>query len=137
MPLSNPGRLAEVDPKDANEWTQGRALLASGNALIYPGLGFGAMITQAKSMTDTMIIAGTQRLASLAPALKDPGLPLLPDFSDAPEVNYEVAVAVAEQAIEEGSAGVKWQKGEAREKIRQTQWIPVYRDFSYDPEGLH
>lgn len=31
MPLSNPGRLAEVDPKDANEWTEGRALMATGS----------------------------------------------------------------------------------------------------------
>ena len=58
------------------------------DALIYPGLGFGSMITQASTMTDTMIIAGTRRLASLAPALRDPDLPLLPDFADAPKVNY-------------------------------------------------
>lgn len=94
------------------------------------------MITQARTMTDSMIIAGTRRLASLAPALKDPDLPLLPDFADAPEVNYEIAVAVGEQAIIEGSAGVDWHKDEVRERIRQEQWIPVYKDFIYDPEGL-
>ena len=95
------------------------------------------MITQAKSMTDTMIIPGTRRPASPAPALKDPDLPLLPDFADAPEVNYEIAVAVAEQAIEEGSAGVDWHKDEVREKIRLAQWIPVYKEFIYDAEGAH
>ncbi|KAI0348336.1 hypothetical protein BDW22DRAFT_1350522 [Trametopsis cervina] len=156
MPLSNPSRLVEVDPKDANDWTEGRALMATGspfppctqpggkeyiiaecnNALVYPGLGFGAMITRARTMTDTMIIAGTQRLASLAPALRDPDLPLLPDFADAPEVNYEVAVAVAEQAIEEGSADVDWSKDEVRSRIRETQWQPVYADYEYDPKGL-
>lgn len=31
FPLSNPSRLAEVDPKDANDWTEGKALLASGS----------------------------------------------------------------------------------------------------------
>jgi malate dehydrogenase (oxaloacetate-decarboxylating) len=31
MPLSNPGRLAEVDPKDANDWTKGKALMATGS----------------------------------------------------------------------------------------------------------
>jgi malate dehydrogenase (oxaloacetate-decarboxylating) len=106
------------------------------NALIYPGLGYGAMITQARIMTDTMIIAGTQRLASLAPALKDPDLPLLPDFADAPKVNFEVAVAVAEQAIEEGNAGVEWTKDEVRDRVKDAQWQPVYKDFVYDPEGL-
>ncbi|KAI0964509.1 hypothetical protein AcW1_001314 [Taiwanofungus camphoratus] len=31
FPLSNPSRLAEVDPKDANDWTEGKALMASGS----------------------------------------------------------------------------------------------------------
>ncbi|KAI0684678.1 hypothetical protein BC835DRAFT_1388565 [Cytidiella melzeri] len=156
MPLSNPSTLVEVEPKDANDWTEGRALMATGspfppchqpngkeyiigecnNALIYPGLGFGSMITNARTMTDTMIIAGTRRLASLAPALRDPDLPLLPDFADAPKVNYEVAVAVAEQAIEEGSARVGWKKEEVRERVKEAQWQPVYEDYEYDPEGI-
>ena len=93
------------------------------------------MITEARTMTDTMIIAGAQRLASLAPALKDPDLPLLPDFADAPTVNFEVAVAVAEQAIDEGTAGVPWKKDEVRERVKAAQWQPVYKDFVYDPNG--
>ena len=68
------------------------------DALIYPGLGFGAMLSKARTLTDTMIIAGTRRLASLAPALADPDDALLPDFADAPRVNYEVAVAVVDVA---------------------------------------
>ena len=31
LPLSNPSRLVEVDPKDASDWTGGRALLATGS----------------------------------------------------------------------------------------------------------
>lgn len=31
LPLSNPSRLVEVDPKDANDWTGGKALLATGS----------------------------------------------------------------------------------------------------------
>ncbi|KAJ3739705.1 hypothetical protein DFH05DRAFT_1584788 [Lentinula detonsa] len=155
FPLSNPSRLVEVDPKDANDWTKGKALLATGspfppakmpngkdyiiaecnNALIYPGLGFGAMISQSRQMTDTMIIAGARRLASLSPALKDPDDALLPDFGDAPSINFEVAVAVAEQAIEEGSAGVDWKKEEVREKAKAKLWQPVYGEYVYDENG--
>ena len=105
------------------------------DALIYPGLGFGAMITLSRTMTDSMILAGTRRLASLSPALSDPDKPLLPDFADAPEVNYEVAVAVAEQAVEEGSAGVPWGKSEVAERVREAQWVPVYKEFVWDQEG--
>ena len=31
LPLSNPTRLHEADPKDINEWTQGKALIATGS----------------------------------------------------------------------------------------------------------
>ncbi|KAF4573571.1 NAD-dependent malic enzyme, mitochondrial [Pleurotus pulmonarius] len=105
------------------------------DALIYPGLGFGAVLCQSRRMTDTMIIAGAQRLASLSPALKDPDDSLLPDFDDAPKVNFEIGVAVAEQAIEEGSAGVDWKKSEVRQKAAERLWRPVYGEYIYDPEG--
>lgn len=122
------------------------------NALIYPGLGLGAIISQSRTMSDTMLLAGTQALASLAPALKDPDQALLPDFQgmypycvastnydswfiDAKRANYEVAVAVAEQAIAEGSAGVKWKKEEVRERVKAKQWEAFYGTFKYDPKG--
>ncbi|KAF9492252.1 hypothetical protein BDN71DRAFT_1451813 [Pleurotus eryngii] len=155
LPLSNPSKLVEVDPADANKWTEGKALIATGspfpptkmpngkdyiiaecnNALIYPGLGFGAMICQSRRMTDDMIIAGARRLASLSPALEDPDNALLPDFGDAPGINFEVAVAVAEQAIEEGSAGVDWKKEDVRERAKERRWQPIYGEYVYDPEG--
>ncbi len=31
LPLSNPSRLVEVKPSDANDWTEGRALMATGS----------------------------------------------------------------------------------------------------------
>ena len=31
FPLSNPSRLVEVDPKDANDWSEGMALIATGS----------------------------------------------------------------------------------------------------------
>ena len=86
-------------------------------------------------MTDSMIIAGARRLASLSPALKDPDEALLPDFVDSPSVNFEVAVAVAEQAIEEGVAGVDWKKEEVREKAKDKQWLPIYGQYVYDEDG--
>ncbi|KAL1741362.1 hypothetical protein HDZ31DRAFT_67003 [Schizophyllum fasciatum] len=153
--LSNPSRLVEVHPHDANAWTEGRALLATGspfppakmpsgrdypiaecnNALIYPGLGFGAVLSRSREVTDNMIIAGARRLASLSPALQDPDNSLLPDFQDAPAVNLEVAVAVAEQAIEDGTAGVSWAKEEVRERAKERSWEPVYPNYVYDENG--
>lgn len=82
-----------------------------------------------------MIIAGAQALASLSPALHDPDAALLPDFQDSPIVNYEVAVAVAEHAIDEGYATVKWGKHEVRERLKDRIWHPVYGKYVYDKDG--
>jgi len=155
LPLSNPSRLVEVDPQNANDWTDGKALLATGspfppckmpngneyvvaecnNALVYPGVGFGAIISQSRTLTDSMIIAATRRLASLSPALKDPDDGLLPDFGDSPAVNLEVAIAVAEQAVEEGQAGISCRKEDVRRLVTEAQWKPVYGRYVYDVNG--
>jgi malate dehydrogenase (oxaloacetate-decarboxylating) len=82
-----------------------------------------------------MIIAAARRLASLSPALADPDEALLPDFADSPSVNFEIAVAVAEQAIAEGSAGVEWTKQEVRVKVKEMQWQPTYVEYVYDQDG--
>lgn len=82
-----------------------------------------------------MLIAGTRALAGLSPALKDPDLALLPDFEDSREANFTVAVAVAKQAIEEGSADVDWGRDEVEEKIKEMQWHPMYVEYVYDPDG--
>ncbi|KDR86140.1 hypothetical protein GALMADRAFT_235376 [Galerina marginata CBS 339.88] len=175
LPLSNPSRLAEATPEDLIHWTDGRALIATGspfknvkvevdgktkefviaecnNALIYPGLGFGSIISQSRCVTDTMIIAGAKRLAALSPAIsssEDPeynGAALLPDFGDAPQVNFEIAVTVGEQAIKEGSASEAWlgandeQRERAlndlREKAERKVWVPLYPEYIFDKEGL-
>ncbi|KAG6871935.1 hypothetical protein C0995_014717 [Termitomyces sp. Mi166 len=166
LPLSNPSRLVEVDPKDANEWTKGKALLATGSpfppakmpngkdyiiaecntlmnerlsmdadALIYPGLGFGAILAQSRHMTDSMIIAGARRLATLSPALSDPDDALLPDFVDAPKVSFEVGIAVAEQAIIEGTARVDWTREQVRDEASKKVWKPIYKQYVYDEQG--
>ena len=93
------------------------------------------MLAKSKRVTDTMIIAGAQRLAALSPALADPDDALLPDFGDAPDVNFEVGVAVAEQAVEEGTAGVGWAKEEVRKRAEEKRWQAVYGEYIYDPEG--
>ena len=105
------------------------------DALIYPGIGLGTVLSGTRTLTDGMIIAAARRLASLSPALKNPDDALLPDFGDAPAVNLEVAVAVVEQAVEEGSARVDWKKEDVRKRVTDAQWKPVYGQYVYDENG--
>ncbi|MEW2625780.1 NAD-dependent malic enzyme [Streptomyces sp. NPDC048106] len=74
LPMSNPTRLAEAVPSDLLAWPKGRALIATGspfgpvehegityqigqadNALVFPGLGLGALVAAADRVTDTML----------------------------------------------------------------------------------
>ena len=111
--------------------------LCFSDALIYPGLGLGAILSKAHILSDGMIIAGAQRLASLSPALhpSNPSTSLLPDFGDSPSANLEVAVAVAEHAVQEGIAEVDWKVSEVREKVQEALWKPLYGEYVYDENG--
>ncbi|KIJ29232.1 hypothetical protein M422DRAFT_269417, partial [Sphaerobolus stellatus SS14] len=154
LPLSNPTKLIEVTPEDCLKWTDGQALMATGspfpsvkingkdidiaecnNALIYPGLGFGAIISRSRSLTPSMIVAGAQRLANMSPMHTDPTAAMLPDFGDSPAVNLEVAIAVAQQAIDEGVARVSFSKEELRKKAEEMRWLPVYHEYVFDANG--
>ena len=107
-------------------------------------------------MTDKMIVAGSNRLSELAPALKDPKNALLPEFGgelnfrlsrseeakrlmvDAASVNFEIALAVLEQATEEGVAQVEdipTSAGDRRKWAEEKRWVPEYLQYQYDPAG--
>lgn len=119
--------------------------------MIYPGIGLGVIIAHAKQVSNGMLIAATRRLAELSPALKshegDSGEkgkvtdskgnlpPLLPDFAEAPEVNFEVALAVAECAMDEGLANVGFSRAELRKHAEIGRWTPTYPSYTYDPDG--
>ncbi|WVF72985.1 hypothetical protein IAT40_007803 [Kwoniella sp. CBS 6097] len=163
FPLSNPTKKCEAKPEDLNKWTNGKALMATGspfdpvdipgqdkkkyivaecnNALIYPGLGLGAILSRASKMTDSMIVAGSKRLSELAPSSEknDPDASLLPDFGDAPEVNFEIALAVIEAAVQDGVATEKElpkDKEERKKWAKEKSWTAVYSEYEYDAEGM-
>ena len=108
-------------------------------------------------MTDKMIVAGSKRLSELAPALEDSSKALLPEFggesssriptchsraetsADARSVNFEIALAVLDQAVDEGVARAKdipESRHDRREWAEKKRWIPEYAEYQYDPEGL-
>jgi malic enzyme len=83
MALSNPTTKTEANPADVIAWTEGRALVATGspfdpveydgrripipqcnNVYIFPGVGLGAIVAQAREVTDSMFAAAADELAS-------------------------------------------------------------------------
>lgn len=152
FPLSNPTRLHEADPKDINEWTKGKALIATGspfppvkydgkeyevaecnNSTCFPGIGLGCVLSRTKLLTDKMLVAAVKALAAQSPALKDPDKGLLPDVVNVREISVHIARAVIKQAIEEGVAteeGIPTNDEDLEEWIREQMWDPAYRPLN-------
>jgi len=143
FPLSSPPQNAEATPADLIAWTDGRALIATGspftpvtykgithvigqteNAMLYPGLGLGTIVSQAGLVSVGMLIAAVNALSSLV-AVRLPGASLLPYVDDLRSVTVTVAVAVAEAAVAEGLAGVKL--ADIVQQVQDAMWQPEYR----------
>ncbi|MBT2623963.1 NAD-dependent malic enzyme [Bacillus sp. ISL-32] len=143
LPMSNPTNLSEAKPQDLIEWTEGRALVTTGspfppveyngvtyhigqanNALVFPGLGLGTIVTKAKLITDNMFAACAKSIAGMV-NVGQTGAPMLPKVEDLRTVSATVAVAVAEAAIKDGVA--EEEPGDLIQAVQDTMWYPVYK----------
>ena len=95
------------------------------NALIFPGLGLGAILARASRMTDHMIFAAAEAVAGLVDAT-NPGASLLPQINDVRETSVAVAMAVAQAAAEDGVARAALEP-DLEAQVRRSMWEPVYR----------
>jgi len=143
FPLSSPPALAEATPADLIAWSDGRALITTGspfppvthkgithvigqaeNAMLYPGVGLGAIVSRARLVSVGMLAAAANALSSLV-AVRLPGASLLPYIDDLRSVTVTVAVAVAEAAVAEGLAGVRLV--DIVQQVEDAMWHPEYR----------
>jgi malate dehydrogenase (oxaloacetate-decarboxylating) len=141
LPMSNPTSLSEATPADLLAWTDGRALIATGspfgpvtrqgvtyqigqanNALIFPGLGLGALLSRARRITDHMISAAARAVAGLTDT-STPGAPLLPPIDDLRTTSAHVGLAVAAAAAADGVAA---ESGLTLGEVQAAMWQPRY-----------
>src|SRR6185312_9142907 len=142
---SNPPARAEVNPSDLIAWTNSRALIATGsafapvtykgvtyviaqtnNAMLYPGLGLGAVVARASRISSGMFAAAASAVSSLV-TVRQPGASLLPHIDDLRSVSVTVAVAVDETAEAEGLSGAKL--GDIVQQVQDSMWQPEYRQI--------
>jgi malate dehydrogenase (oxaloacetate-decarboxylating) len=147
FPLSNPTSKSEATPRDLINWTEGRALVATGspfpevefggrliragqcnNSFIFPGVGLGVIAAGARRVTDEMFVAAARVLAQMSPALKDASAPLYPRLEDVREVSRRVAVAVGLEAQRTGLARETTLE-ELESRVERTMWTPHYVPF--------
>ncbi|KAF2875835.1 hypothetical protein BDV95DRAFT_591264 [Massariosphaeria phaeospora] len=149
FPLSNPTRLHEAKPQDLFDWTDGKALVATGspfppvkyqgkeydisecnNSVTFPGIGLGAVLSRTRLLPPSLIVAAVKALASSAPVLKGTGAGLLPDVTDVREISVKIARNVIRQSVKEGLAqetDIPTEDADLEEWIREQMWDAVYR----------
>jgi len=152
FPLSNPTSSSEATPIDIFEWTEGRALVATGspfepvmyggkahpigqgnNAFIFPGLGMAAIIGYVSRISDAMVMAASDALATYSLATF-PNL-VYPPVSHLAEASIAVATAVLKTSLDEGLAKIpeRWIAKGALDNlegyVRAHFWEPKYLPF--------
>lgn len=143
LPLSNPTEKIEVMPQDAIKWSNGQVLMATGipvqpvefdgisyqigqgnNALLYPGLGLGVIVSGASKVTDGMLLAAAEAVASQV-SPNERGASLLPPVDNLRASSATVAVAVTKQAVAEGVATK--QSDNWVQTVLDAMWLPEYK----------
>ncbi len=146
FPFSNPTSKSEATPIDLMDWTEGRALVATGspfdpvrvegrdimisqgnNVYIFPGIGLGALAVGARRITDHMF---TEAAHALADHVTDADLEsgaLYPPISSLREVTVKIAIQVAEAAVSDGAADRP--EVDCEELVRSWVWDPQYPEL--------
>jgi malate dehydrogenase (oxaloacetate-decarboxylating) len=125
FPLSNPTVNCEALPEEVYRILGSRALVCTGspfppvtladgevrpigqgnNSFIFPGLGFGACLVEAKEITDAMVLAASYALVEYT-ARHHLGSGLVyPPVRELRAVSFFVAAWVAKEALDSGVAG--------------------------------
>ena len=144
LPISNPTSLIEAMPDDVIAWSNGQALVAVGipvppvkyngvtfdigqanNALVYPGLGLGTIVSGASKVTSGMLSAAAGAVAGQVDP-STPGASLLPAVQDLRASSAITATAVVNAAIKDGVATKK--PSDPGKAVRDSMWEPVYMD---------
>ena len=142
FPISNPTSQIEAMPTDIITWSRGRALVATGlpiapvdyegvtysfgqanNALLYPGLGLGTIVSGASKVTDGMLLAAAEAVAGQVD-VSAPGASLLPAVENLRASSATTAVAVVAAAIADGVATSK--PDNAVQAVQDAMWQPAY-----------
>ena len=149
--LSNPTEHAECTAEEAYQWSEGRAIYASGvpfddvkiddkiftpgqanNFYLFPGVSLGIYAAKPKFIKDEMWIEGAKTLAGLVtPEQRERGM-VFPPQSDILSISTKVAEHVVEIAFESGLAE-RNSLMTIPELIGSLQYKPIYPTLRENP----
>ncbi len=144
FPLSNPTSKTEAQPADLIAWTDGRALVATGspfepvefegrrhvigqanNAFVFPGIGLGAIVAEAREVTDEMFLVAAEACADMVSAERLEEGALYPNQSELRSVSREIAKRIVCQARDCG-VGRAYREDEVEAAVDAMMWYPAY-----------
>jgi malate dehydrogenase (oxaloacetate-decarboxylating) len=147
LALSNPTSKTEVTPEDLIRWTDGAAVIGTGspfppvehrgrthtigqgnNALIFPGVGLGATVVEARWLPDEAFTAAARALGEFSAGSPAPGAPIYPSVLRLREVARAVAVAVGYALVEAGAAPAM-ARAEIERHVAAGMWEPEYLPY--------
>jgi malate dehydrogenase (oxaloacetate-decarboxylating) len=154
FPLSNPFDRAEAVPGDLIRWTDGRALIATGtefppvaledrtikiaqcnNFYIFPAIGLAIRASEAKRVTDRMMVAAAEALGNISQdSANNTATELLPPIDNMRDVAIQIAVKVGLQAQQDGVAQIMSEQ-DLRKRVQQRFWIPQYLSYQLIRKG--
>ena len=148
LPLSNPTSVSEADPGDVLRWTDGRAMIATGspfaavdhhgrrheigqanNVFIFPGLGLGAIVTEARAVTDRMFLLAARELAASVGDTRLAAGALYPAVGDLRAVSRRMALAVGNESVAAGLSVAADREGgsfDTEAAVDAAMWWPDY-----------
>lgn len=140
--LSNPTTNAECTAAQAYEWSDGRAVFASGspfppvdyqgkslrpgqgnNAYVFPGIGLGILACNASRVTEEMFLDAAHVLADLVNEEDLKSGTVYPSLARIRSISLAIATAVAERAYEQQLAA----------EPRPRNLEQAIKDMMYDP----
>jgi malic enzyme len=144
LPFSNPTSKSEAIPKDLIHWTDGRALVATGspfapvtyagrtirigqgnNVYIFPGVGLGVLVSDARVVTDAMFTAAANALAEcISQADLDSGS-LYPRVTELRRISACIAQAVVREA-RDSRVGREIPDEQIPKAVAEFMWMPQY-----------
>jgi malic enzyme len=143
FPFSNPNSKSEACPSDLINWTDGRALIATGspfapvkygertivtgqgnNVFIFPGVGLGAIAVRAREVSGQMFTVAAETLAQLVSDQTLEKGTLFPRLSRLRELTRVIAVEVGKKACRDGLSTMD--ESEVPEAVASLIWDPVY-----------
>ena len=148
MPLSNPTERAEATAADILSWTDGRALVATGspsgdvqlgiarrsigqsnNVFVFPGVGLGAIVAEAREIGDDVFLVAARELAAQVSDDRLASGAMYPPVGDLRRIARTVAVAVVRH-LRDGGYGRQYRDDEVERAVDTAMWWPEYLSFA-------